>query len=181
MGGTDLTTWLMLRDHDVARADGAVHCCPGGERLVATREGPVAPARAPPAGPRRSGAHIPCSVLRRGIARPPPKGGQPVHRARPVVSGAQCAYARALPFLYCSQLKFQSVQPFPISSFRDVPLTLTGSPSIVRENSHAPSFIETFTQPCDTLVRPCTPSDHGAAWMNSPPQVSRCAKSMSVR
>src|SRR3982751_4537662 len=84
----------------------------------------------------------------------------------------------ALPCLYWSQLMFQSVQPSPLRSLRGVPETVIGSPIIVRANSQAPIFSETLTQPWDTLTRPCTPSDHGAAWMNWPPHVIRWAKSI---
>jgi hypothetical protein len=76
---------------------------------------------------------------------------------------------------------FQSVQPLPFRSFASVPETVIGSPIMVRANSQAPIFSETLTQPCETLILPCLPSDHGAAWMNCPLHVMRWAKSIFVR
>ena len=36
--------------------------------------------------------------------------------------------------------------------------------------------VDMLVQPCDTLRRPCDATDHGAAWMYSPPAVSRCVQ-----
>jgi hypothetical protein len=41
--------------------------------------------------------------------------------------------------------------------------------------------VDMLMQPCDTLRLPWSDTDQGAAWMNSPPHVSRCAYAMSVR
>src|SRR5262245_35220333 len=63
----------------------------------------------------------------------------------------------------------------PAGNWTSVPLTVTGSPTWVIPNSHAELSVDMFTQPCDTLRTPWSPTDHGAAWMNSPPQVRRIA------
>src|SRR5262245_12775980 len=74
----------------------------------------------------------------------------------------------------------QSVQPLPYCNARSVPLTITGSPILVLLNSQVALPMDMLTHPCDTFVRPCDPSDHGAACMYSPPQVSRWAYSISI-
>src|SRR5690606_5792341 len=94
-------------------------------------------------------------------------------------AGAGCG--RALRLTCCSQLTSQPVQPVPGSSRTSVPLTTTRSPSLVTENSHAALLGDRLTQPCDTLRRPWSYTDHGAEWMYSPPQVSRIANSTGTR
>ena len=86
----------------------------------------------------------------------------------------------ALPLTNSSQLTFQAVQPLPGCSGTSVPLTVTRSPTLVMPISQSAAVAETLAQPCETLVLPWSPSDHGAAWMNSPPQVSRWASSTST-
>src|SRR5690242_17437352 len=66
----------------------------------------------------------------------------------------------ALPLMYSSQDRFQSVQPLPQSSLRDVPLTTTGSPMCVSANRYLALAVETLVQPCDTLRLPWSPTDH---------------------
>src|SRR5438477_5152075 len=93
----------------------------------------------------------------------------------PVQAGVSSVGAApsALPLTYSSQDRFQSVQPLPQSSLRDVPLTTTGSPTCVRPNRYLALAVETLVQPCDTLRLPWSPTDHGAAWMYCPLLVSR--------
>src|SRR5688500_19673135 len=47
---------------------------------------------------------------------------------------------------------------------------------MVRLYSQIAFACETLVQPCETLRLPWSPSDHGAAWMYSPPLVVRCVR-----
>jgi hypothetical protein len=79
------------------------------------------------------------------------------------------------------QSMFQAVQPSPAWSCSSVPFTVIGSPIKVSPKSHLALAIETFTHPCETFRLPWSFSDHGAAWMYWPLQVSRWAYAMSTR
>ena len=79
------------------------------------------------------------------------------------------------PLTYSAQVMFQAVQPLPFSSCTSVPRTMIGSPMLAVLNSHSALGVAMLTQPCETLRTPWSPTDHGAAWMNSPPQVSLMA------
>src|SRR5690242_10275829 len=82
---------------------------------------------------------------------------------------------------YCDQGMFQAVQPSPGSRPRSVPRTVTGSPTSVVWKSQSALASFTLTHPCETLRCPWAPTDHGAAWMNCPFQVSRWAYAMLIR
>ena len=79
----------------------------------------------------------------------------------------------ALPFTYSSHGLSQSVQPLPHGELARRALDVYGSPIRVRLYSQFAFACETLVQPCDTLRLPWSPSDHGAAWMYSPPIVVR--------
>src|SRR3954453_17060318 len=60
-------------------------------------------------------------------------------------------------------------------------LTSTTSPGWAKLKNHAARWVERLMQPCDTLRRPCCPTDHGAACTNSPLFEMRTAYSTSAR
>ena len=98
---------------------------------------------------------------RRGLRRHGPAGGRRPVQGVGVTSGRRWAPRRLVrqgaSFTYSSSSCFQSVQPLPFCSLRSVPLTVIGSPIRVLAKSTPRWLIDTFTQPCDTLTRPCCP------------------------
>ena len=53
---------------------------------------------------------------------------------------------------------------------------MTGRRSSSGRTGTSRSAVETLVQPCETLRLPWSPTDHGAAWMYSPPLVMRCVQ-----
>src|SRR5262249_6893259 len=113
---------------------------------------------------RRLGKRFPRGETRRRRA---------MRRRRPIESVVHQRPDSALPRTYSSQGRSPSVHPLPHSRCCSVPCTITGSPTCTKLNSQRAFSVETLVQPCETLRRPWSHTDHGAAWMYSPPFVVR--------
>src|SRR4051812_17937121 len=88
---------------------------------------------------------------------------------------------RAEPVEYSANGTFQSPMPLVRVIGLSVPVYSTTSPIMLFSKSQPAFAVLMPVQPWLTLARPWEPTDHGAAWTNSPEYVRRMANSTPLR